>query len=200
MGCLTLLLLIAAGAVLILGGLPTRFILAAEWWQGVAGMAQIVAAFLAVYSIRQGTKMLREAERQREAAVAPVVSFVKEHLLSAQYLPSGGSQTVVELRNVGSGPALNTALSYAATNGIAPRQLFHSSQPNPLPPIEPQQSFFVTFDARQSEQLAGTLFVKCTSRFGTNYVFSFCIRTWADDSLPRITVEQRAPANQRQAG
>lgn len=197
MGCLMILLLLTAGVAVVLGGQSVRSILAADWWQGVAGMAQIIAAFLAVYSIRQGTKMLREAEQQREAAVAPVVSFVREQLMSAQYLSNGNSRTVLELRNVGSGPALSTTLSYVAANGLAPRQLFHSNQPNPLPPIEPQQSFSVTFDTGHMEQLEGTLSVNCRSRFGKDYSFLFCVRTWTGDSLPRIIAEQKASSNQQ---
>jgi hypothetical protein len=77
-------------------------------WQGVAGVAQIAAAVLALIAVRQATRIINLAEDERRKAIEPAWEIVgRQHIGSytLQRTPWFVSTYMITLRNVGAGPA-----------------------------------------------------------------------------------------------
>ncbi len=126
----TLRRLVAAVAVLALvaGLFVSRSWLDEPWWQGIAGIAQIIAAALTIRAVQQSQHMIRQADQQRteaeqarRAAVAPAWEVI-----SADARVTDHTGANISLRNIGNGPArdvdraITAADPAAASPGVPP--------------------------------------------------------------------------------
>lgn len=108
LGPIILLLIVAFVIVFVLVRLSPPW-LNAEYWQGIAGIAQIFAAVLAIVTVLQAKQMMDEAEKQRWESVAPHWVYLENDLVPAlavvnntDYKRAGGV-----LSNTGYGPAID---------------------------------------------------------------------------------------------
>ena len=92
--------------------LPFWHFLEAPWWQGVAGITQIIAGILALITILQAIQMIRKAEKQRRESVAAdweVLDYSSQKTLNGGEKIARVSSSIV-LINTGFGNAINLAI------------------------------------------------------------------------------------------
>lgn len=83
-----------------------------RWWQRVAGIAQIIAAVFAAYTIWQAQKTIKMAEEERRASARPIWSFVPTSWsvgLPPEY--EDCYMGMLHFRNVGLGPGFENRVS-----------------------------------------------------------------------------------------
>lgn len=89
------------------------WVLEQNWWQGIAGIAQIVAGVLAMWTVRQSRKAIRQADEERKRSVRP-----DWHYTGGTDHPAKDSliRTGIKLTNVGRGPAWHPEVAYKPCN------------------------------------------------------------------------------------
>lgn len=91
-----------------------QWLLSRPVWQGLAGIAQGIAAILAVVAVWQAKRMLRQNEHARHALVAP------EWVITNDANRVEGVQVAIvdiRLQNVGFGPACDFSVQFESGNG-----------------------------------------------------------------------------------
>jgi hypothetical protein len=76
------------------------------WWQGIAGVAQIIAAVFALVTIRQARRMILIAEAERKATAAERLKATMPNWEVEGVINLDEQIIVVRLQNVGPGTAL----------------------------------------------------------------------------------------------
>src|SRR5258708_32130951 len=84
-------------------------------WQGLAGLAQMLAAVLTVVMVYQTRRMLRQADRARLASVAPEWEITNN---ANRLVGAEASLAEIDLQNVGLGPSRNFSVEFESRNGL----------------------------------------------------------------------------------
>ncbi|WP_163538232.1 hypothetical protein [Gracilibacillus sp. YIM 98692] len=106
--------------------LGNQKLLEQDWWQGVAGITQIIAAVITLIAFFLARKTLLQGEKARQESVAPAWDIVNENLITnihsdpKKYYYIDGK---LNLQNTGFGPARNLNLSFKSYNGIKPERM-----------------------------------------------------------------------------
>ncbi len=98
-----------------------QWLLSHTVWQGIAGVAQILAAGLTIYAVRQaqemtrqGRAMLDQAQRERLELVRPAWELMNN---PSQLEGANVTLARILLKNIGLGPALNSQVTFESSNG-----------------------------------------------------------------------------------
>lgn len=169
-------------------------ILAQPWWQGVAGIAQILAAlfaimsiFLALVSILLAARTIKQAQAERHEAVAPDWRVADIH--DAQAHPSEPSkvESRIHLQNQGWGPARFVDVQFEPQNGNPATSLrcsyvFPSGKSVRAREAEipPGSQVEVLLGWTSTRELQGLLVVRSMTRLGKALSKSFSLRTHVD--------------------
>jgi len=175
--------------------MPDGGILTWAGWQGVAGIAQIIAGVLALVTVLQSTSMMREASRQRreaeklrDEAVAPhwqVFPQVGKRLTSGQRICSsslhflndgfGSAQKVDQVYySAGSGKVIScTGIGDRADGKV----------------ILPGDLYMLNLEWEVDHRLDGRLFLESVTRVGTKIKHEFKVKTFLRDLTPVIEAE-----------
>ena len=135
-------------------------------WQGIAGVAQTLAAVFAIITILQARKMLRQGENAQFASVAPDWRIANDanRLHGLQV-----SQADIQLQNVGFGPACNFSATFISNNNRHLNCITSctSMRGANVPTIFPDEELHIELQIEQNEgPMDGTLVVECYSRLG----------------------------------
>jgi len=166
---LTVLLFVVIAAAL----LP----LEAAWWQGIAGIAQILAAIFAVVTILQARKTIEQADKERRFSVAPDWGFVGTNTpITNRFKPPPPSLTVtIEFVNMGFGPARRVGVFFQPDNMNEPTHISWSSGEYG---VVPSGRFLrVSLTVHKGKPLDGSLSIECTTRFGDGVTRQFRVQT-----------------------
>lgn len=143
-----------------------KWFLTWPFWQGIAGVAQTLAAVFAIITILQARKMLRQGENAQLASVAPDWQLANDanRLQGVQV-----SQADIRLQNVGFGPACNFNVTFISNNNRHLNCITSHSSPRGgnVTTIFPDEELHVGLQLEQNEgPMDGILVVDCYSRFG----------------------------------
>lgn len=159
--------------------------LEARWWQGVAGIAQILAAILSMITILQARKVIAQAEEQRKLSVAPDWEVVEE--ASEGYVTGDNKRIArIALLNTGSGPARHPTRRFEPRNGNHPsiRHVIREAQGRRYSPssvVPPNGLLTVRLTWYIGKPLDGLLTLTYDTRFGETKDATFSVRAWSDD-------------------
>ena len=151
----------------------------APWWQGVAGIAQIVAAIFAIITIIQARKTIKQAEGERRLSVAPDWDVVNAGIGGHR----GGHNTDrlgLVFTNTGFGPARSVVVWYEPRNETKPTCMLEKDLAtiSPLRVVPPMSRMRVHLEWPAGKLLDGLLFVECTTRLGDRMKHEFHVRTY----------------------
>lgn len=143
-----------------------RWFLTLPFWQGIAGLAQALAAVLTIVTIDQARRVLRQGEKAQLASVAPDWQIANEanRLNGVQV-----SLANIELQNVGFGPACNFEVKFVTHNNHHQGCITSHSSPRGanIMTIFPDEKLHIGLRLEQDEgPMDGTLVVECHSRLG----------------------------------
>jgi len=158
-----------------------KWFLTLPLWQGIAGVAQAVAAILAIVTILQARKMLRQGERAQFASVAPdwMIANEANHLHGVQV-----SLADIYLENVGFGPACKFKVTFASNNNHHQNCITSHSSPRGanVNTIFQGEAMHVQLRLEQDEgPMDGTLAVECHSRLGEKITHRYTVEGDATD-------------------
>lgn len=174
--------------------IPDGGILTWAGWQGVAGLAQIVAGVLAAVTVLQSSAMMREANRQRreteklrQEAVSPhwqVFPQPAERLASDQTICC----SEVHFLNDGYGSAqkVETFYFYAGAGRVASLSGVSSREGGEV--ILPGDLYILNIEWEVAHRLRGVLFLESTTRVGTKTRDEFKVETHIEDMTPSIKI------------
>jgi len=169
-------------------------LLRARWWQGVAGIAQILAAVFAIVTIIQARKTIRQADEERRFSVGPDWDLVKT-VFPMRRLGAGTSSMLVmlEFSNTGFGPARQTHVCFRPRNGNEPFGLSWTPQD---PKVVPASGVLqVRFGVNKGKPLDGELVIESTSRFGELVHCGFEVQTKDfEDRMTALSVTRLSEA------
>jgi hypothetical protein len=187
-----LLLLLAGGLITWIISKPS--ILSHGYWQGIAGMAQVIAAILTIVVVIQTWAMLnraddarREAEAARRESANPDWEAINKD--------KTGFQNIVTLLNTGSGPAKNIEVSLDLETPITEdnRQQvlrildYKSSSGNQrIVPIDNT----LTMNLVSGTPSSGLLKVKSTTRFGDTVITTFRVESFVEYNSMRFRIDK----------
>lgn len=145
--------------------------LTASQWQGIAGLAQILAAILAIVTIRQTSKMMVEADRQRRESVAPYWLFLGADV--GIDLDRDKIRNRATFVNSGLGPARDVTPKFWAYKQKTALQVFAKGFEPDKMAIPPDCQYVVTFDWRRDQPIEGSLTIAYVTRLNENLTGSF---------------------------
>jgi len=90
------------------------------WWQGIAGIAQIIAAVLTIVAVYLALKTLRQSEKSRIEAISPSWDVFLCQLAGTASTPEGNPVSysyTVGFFNSGYGSATDVSVNYVPFNG-----------------------------------------------------------------------------------
>jgi hypothetical protein len=150
---------------------PTGFF-EQSWWQGIAGLFQILAGIFAIITIWQSRKMQKEAEQQRKESVAADWEIIKQDISTQM---NGGEPTnrvfySMVLINTGFGFATNTDVEFHS-NITTKKVNFHFSGVNSNiaqgKTYAPNDKISIGLSFSETEYpLKGYFLIKNKTRFG----------------------------------
>ena len=167
----------------------------APWWQGIAGIAQILAAIFAIVSIIQARKTIRQAEEDRHNAVAPdwSVASIEDHRGLGR---ATEVEQYAEFRNSGWGPARRVHAEFRPENGNREKSLRcefffpgGSVVPADTVDIAPGSQFRLSFGWALDGPLQGQLIIHCITRFGRQVSQGFALQTYVEGSYAKCRLE-----------
>ena len=174
------------------GGICVSDLLRAPWWQGVAGLAQIIAAILAVWTIRQARKTILLADEERKLSVRPDWDLMENKLPFGPPRAAAGQDFMpvrLEFSNTGFGPARQLRIHFQSTNGNEPFGL--GCNVGPMGTILANGRLQVSFTVNQGEPLDGQLVIESTSRFDEQVSCRFLVQTEdVRDGMGKPTVKR----------
>jgi len=106
---------LVVASVIAVNARPASTLLQASWWQGIAGIAQILAAVFAVVTIVQARRTIKQADEERRLSVAPDWDLLDAGEAVARTPESVG--LFARFANTGLGPARNIEVSFQSKNG-----------------------------------------------------------------------------------
>lgn len=148
-------------------------ILHEPWWQGLGGMAQIVAGFFALYTIMQAGQMMRDAKKERQDSVAPAWGIVSVGTVEDGRI-TPVRKNVATFDNVGRGPAYLLDMRFESTNGNEFTNYPLTGSQNVVG-ADGVVSF--TLDWNDTQPPEGRLVLAATSSVGQRVVHRFQLRT-----------------------
>jgi hypothetical protein len=160
-------------------------LLRAPWWTGAGGIAQIIAGIFALWTVRQASIALRQAEASRREAVAPDWDVLHRDLLCR------GDEVVdtdLQLINTGYGPARAAGATYVARPTGGALEL-RTGPLNHGQPILPEWTLDIRFTWRKDDPPNGDIAVSCRSRFGDRIEHRVYVLCELDEGKPHC----RAP-------
>ena len=155
------------------------------WWQGVAGIAQILASILSVITVIQARKTIAQAEEQRKLSVAPDWEVV-EHFSESDTTGSNMRIARIALLNSGSGPARHPAVRFEPRNDNRPSRISPGIQGakrrySPSSVVPPMHLLTIRRTWYIDKPLDGLLILTYETRFGERKDVTSSVRTWSDD-------------------
>lgn len=173
-----------------------------DWWQGIAGIAQIMAGILAAYTIWQARKMISQADEQRRFSVRPEWEKSRETpKMNMLWAAEPNLRRIeIRLRNSGWGPARKPRASFEPQNNNKPHQLDYMGYGGEgLPPsaVFPEQHFQINISWYSDKPLDGLLTVTYESRLEEGLQRRFHLRTWSDGVRTCYTLNDLKRADQR---
>jgi len=145
-----------------------------DWWQGIAGIAQILAGSLAAYTIIQARKVIQQADEERRLSVAP--DWRADRYWSvAEDEDVAESKVRIELVNAGFGCAVDPHFSFTPDNNIVPGSV-GGQVPHGLT-IFPGKTMKINLNWYHDKPLDVTLVVTCTTRLGWEQSTRFHLKT-----------------------
>ena len=171
-----------------------RWILA-PWWQGVAGIAQMLAAIFAVVTIIQARKTIREAEAERKLSVAPDWDIAGVYVSG----PAEGTASVyIYIRNTGFGPARDFRCRFEPSSNNHPEEISFGIAgvrdgkwcfaDDSMGFIPVDGSLRVDLSWQIDRPLDGTLAFTYKTRVAEQEVKKFRLRTWISDGEPGCSI------------
>ena len=151
--------------------------LSLPWWQGLAGIAQIIAAVLTVVAVREARRATHEIERQRRDTEAP--SWEVGVPTTFSLMAEGDQfQTQVSFLNVGLGPA--RVLSAEIDRGGRPGPTVACAPASGGAMVEKDEQLMITFAWAANDPPNGRLMLQHVSRVGHLAFSQFHVRCWTD--------------------
>lgn len=161
----------------------------APWWQGVAGIAQIIAAVFAIVTIIQARKTIRQAEEERRLSAAPEWDAIEV------WAGGGGQGFALELFlvNTGLGPARNCRVVFQPSKPFELTDLVWHSSPDPAAErgwtelmkrgkiVLPGDRLVVALSWETVKSFTGLLSIECTTRFGDKARHDFRVSVDMDE-------------------
>ncbi len=156
------------------------------WWQGVAGIAQILAAILSMITVIQARKTIAQAdEEQRKLSVAPDWEVVEQ---SSKSYTTGSNMRIarIALLNSGSGPGRHSAIRFEPRNDNRPSRISPGIQGakgrySPSSVVPPMHLLTIRRTWCIDKPLDGLLILTYETRFGERKDVAFPVRTRSDD-------------------
>lgn len=147
-------------------------LLTKPWWQGVAGIAQVLAAILTIVAVYQSWKMSKRADAQQRESARPDWDLENE---SCQPVPPGEKR--MEFVNTGFGIARRIEVKFDPESG-AP-QLDDAGSGRMPSSIRPDCQF--TRRMKWQEPFNGWLIISCTTRLGEHLSHRFRVDIFKDE-------------------
>ena len=159
---------------------PTSF-LEYPWWQGVAGIFQILAGIFAIITILQARKMQKQAEKERRESVAPDWEIIEYRTTCNMYEVKSNIVWDIAFENTGLGLAKNPSVNFIPDDKS---KKFEISPPGTdIAHFKGKGRFFhpedwvkvhLSFHVSQLP-LSGIIVITCNSRYGyiIKHKFSF---------------------------
>lgn len=164
-----------------------RSLLREQWWQGVAGIAQIVAAILALKTIRQAKKTIEQADEERRLQVNPDWEVLEHQTRPQVGAPLRSSQLM--LYNTGFGAARGLEVEFRPHNanpldkidvlvsaGMDPLRVLHRTRLVPS-----GHTVTLEFSWYSHSPIDGLLILSYETRFGEKKETHFHLRLWEDE-------------------
>lgn len=152
------------------------------WLFVVASLAQVVAAFLATWTIIQARKVIQQADEERRLSVAPDWRVGRRCLSGVGIGGAAYSKVRVVLVNAGFGSGLAVRLRFTPNNGNEPVRgpVIDVRQYSGI--VLPEKSINISLEWHHDKPLDGTLVVSCTTRLGSEESTRFHLCTaWRAD-------------------
>ena len=163
------------------------------WWQGVGGIAQAIAAVLALIAIKQARKMLRLAEEERRFAVAPDWDIQTAEARPGWRKEAGDPTQrhgAIQLWNSGLGSARKPTIGSAPFNGNRPIQSdCRGMGPKPYA-VRPGNLLAIDIWWNVDRPLDGLLTLTCETRLGQRVSSKFHLLAWTEeDGEPHLQLD-----------
>jgi hypothetical protein len=149
-------------------------LLTGPWWQGVAGLAQIIAVVFSVWAIRQANLALRQSDAARREAVAPAWDLVSQQ--NRVDPNSGQVQTTLQLLNTGAGSARNCTVAFTPSLSPDVERIECQGTRGWGRVIVPGDVLYVYPWWRATAPPTGSIAIRCESRIGQVSKHQFRIR------------------------
>jgi len=153
-----------------------------EWWQGVAGIAQIMAGVLALVTVWQAKRMMAQASEERELLVAPDWDYT-----GYDASPRTLEEWVVKMsfRNSGFGPARYLQVDLESDSPHVRLQ-----EAGVRIPVFPEGHFTIFVVAPRNLPWTGSVSLVCFSRLGQKLEHRFSVESRPREQRnPKVTVE-----------
>jgi hypothetical protein len=158
-----------------------RWFLTLPLWQGIAGLAQALAAILTIVAIDQARRVLRQGDKARLDSVAPDWQIAND---ANQLKGVAVCLADIYLQNVGFGPACNFQVRFLTHNDHHQGCINGLSGPRGanIATIFPDEQLHIglRLDADQGP-MDGTLVVECYSRLGEKITRHYRVQGDATD-------------------
>jgi len=155
--------------------------LGASWWQGIAGVAQILAAVLSIIAIWQAQRSIRQAQKQLWESTSPDWDLVSYGIQEKTSMPKSADFLLV-VKNSGFGPARDTQWQYKHdTRWVPTRKAFRMVGIRLLTAVLPGEELTLNFPMDEDTDLGGWVVIRCASRYGRDLTRKFYVQAGLEE-------------------